>query len=60
MALLATPEQAEALDQVQGLMSLLEGHGDITMDRAAVERIPERGAFRPGPAPAPPGGGAGP
>jgi coenzyme F420 biosynthesis associated uncharacterized protein len=45
MSLLATPEQAEVLDRVQGLMSLLEGHGDITMDRAAEERIPSAGRF---------------
>lgn len=45
MALLATPEQAEVLDRVQGLMSLLEGHGDITMDRAATDRIPSADRF---------------
>ncbi len=45
MALLATPEQAEALDRVQGLMSLLEGHGDVTMDRAAADRIPNAERF---------------
>jgi coenzyme F420 biosynthesis associated uncharacterized protein len=45
MALLATPEQAEVLDKVQGLMSLLEGHGDITMDRAALDRIPNAERF---------------
>ena len=30
----ATPAQQEALDAIAGLMSLLEGHGDVTMDRA--------------------------
>jgi coenzyme F420 biosynthesis associated uncharacterized protein len=45
MALLATPEQARTLDQVQGMMSLLEGHGDITMDRAGAGRIPNADRF---------------
>jgi uncharacterized protein (DUF2342 family) len=27
------------LDKIGGLMSLLEGHGDVTMDRAGAERI---------------------
>jgi coenzyme F420 biosynthesis associated uncharacterized protein len=35
VALLASPEQRQALDQIGGLMSLLEGHGDIVMNRAA-------------------------
>jgi coenzyme F420 biosynthesis associated uncharacterized protein len=43
--LLATPEQRETLDKVSGLMSLLEGHGDITMDRAAADHIPSRARF---------------
>ena len=45
MALLATPEQARTLDQVQGMMSLLEGHGDITMDRAGEGRVPNAERF---------------
>jgi coenzyme F420 biosynthesis associated uncharacterized protein len=35
LALLASPEQRQVLDQIGGLMSLLEGHGDIVMNRAA-------------------------
>jgi coenzyme F420 biosynthesis associated uncharacterized protein len=35
IALLASPEQRQALDHIGGLMSLLEGHGDIVMNRAA-------------------------
>jgi len=33
-AVFATDKQRESLDQIGGLMSLLEGHGDTTMDRA--------------------------
>jgi coenzyme F420 biosynthesis associated uncharacterized protein len=43
--LLATPEQAAALEQVAGMMSLLEGHGDVTMDRAGADRIPSAERF---------------
>lgn len=60
VALFATPEQREVLDQVGGLMSLLEGHGDVTMDRAGADRVPSAERFsrvlrarrnnRPGPA----------
>jgi coenzyme F420 biosynthesis associated uncharacterized protein len=45
IALLATPEQRDVLDQIAGLMSLLEGHGDVTMDRAAADRIPSAERF---------------
>ncbi len=45
LALLATPEQQEVLQQVSGLMSLLEGHGDVTMDRAGADRIPNAARF---------------
>ncbi len=41
-ALLATPEQRKTLDKMTGLMSLLEGHGDITMDRAGAGLIPSQ------------------
>ncbi|MEL6983604.1 MAG: zinc-dependent metalloprotease, partial [Actinomycetota bacterium] len=44
-ALLATPEQRVTMDKVTGLMSLLEGHGDITMDRAAKDLIPSQPRF---------------
>lgn len=33
-ALIAGPEQRIVLDKIAGMMSLLEGHGDVTMDRA--------------------------
>ena len=44
-ALLSTPEQRETMKKVTGLMSLLEGHGDITMDRATAEIIPSQARF---------------
>ena len=44
-AVLASPEQRLALDRVAGLMSLLEGHGDVTMDRAGADRIPSAARF---------------
>ena len=45
MALVASAEQREVLDQVSGLMSLLEGHGDVTMDRAGDGLIPSAERF---------------
>ncbi|MGH9063414.1 MAG: zinc-dependent metalloprotease [Acidimicrobiales bacterium] len=43
--LIAGPEQLAVLDKVQGLMCLLEGHGDVTMDRAGAAEIPSAGRF---------------
>ncbi len=43
--LLASPEQKIVLDRLTGLMSLLEGHGDITMDRAGAGLIPSQPRF---------------
>jgi coenzyme F420 biosynthesis associated uncharacterized protein len=44
-ALLMPPAQREALDRVGGLMSLLEGHGDVVMDRAGADVLPEAERF---------------
>jgi coenzyme F420 biosynthesis associated uncharacterized protein len=41
----ASPQQRAVLDKVGGLMSLLEGHGDITMDRAGAGRVPSAERF---------------
>lgn len=45
VTLVATPEQRATLDRISGLMSLLEGHGDVTMDRAGEGRIPSAERF---------------
>ncbi len=44
-AVFASPDQRDALTHLSGLMSLLEGHGDITMDRAGADRIPNAERF---------------
>ncbi len=45
ITLLAGPEQYQAIQEIGGMMSLLEGHGDITMDRAGADRIPSAARF---------------
>ncbi len=44
-ALLAPPAQQGILDKLSGMMSLLEGHGDVTMDRAGADRLAEAPRF---------------
>jgi coenzyme F420 biosynthesis associated uncharacterized protein len=44
-AVFASPDQRAALDHMSGLMSLLEGHGDVTMDRAGADQIPSAERF---------------
>lgn len=40
MELFATPRQRELLDQITGVMSLLEGHADVVMDGVGPSVIP--------------------
>ena len=43
--LIASAEQRAVLDQIGGLMSLLEGHGDVTMNRAGIGHVPSADRF---------------
>jgi len=45
VTLFATESQRATMDRVGGLMSLLEGHGDVTMDRAGGDAIPSAPRF---------------
>ena len=40
VGMLATPEQRLALSKISGMMSLLEGHGDVVMNRAGAGEVP--------------------
>jgi coenzyme F420 biosynthesis associated uncharacterized protein len=44
-ALLAGPDQRDLFGRIGGMMSLLEGHGDVTMDRAGEGRVPSAPRF---------------
>lgn len=45
LGLLASPEQRAVMARIGGLMSLLEGHGDVTMTRAAGDLVPSADRF---------------
>ncbi len=40
LSMLATDEQRATVQRLQGLMALLEGHGEVTMSRAGADLIP--------------------
>lgn len=44
-ALFMPPAQRAAMDRIGGLMSLLEGHGDVVMDRAGADVLPDAPRF---------------
>jgi coenzyme F420 biosynthesis associated uncharacterized protein len=45
LSLVVAPEQLEVMGRIQAMMSLLEGHGDVTMDRAGADLVPEADRF---------------
>ena len=44
-AMFATPAQRQTLESLGAMMSLLEGHGDVIMNRAAKDRVPNAERF---------------
>ncbi|MGA2520081.1 MAG: zinc-dependent metalloprotease [Acidimicrobiales bacterium] len=45
LGLVAPPEQLAVIARIQAMMSLLEGHGDVTMDRAGADAVPDAAWF---------------
>jgi len=45
LGLVAPPEQLAVIGRIQAMMSFLEGHGDITMDRAGADAVPDAAWF---------------
>jgi len=45
LGLIAPPEQLAVIGQIQAMMSLLEGHGDVTMSRAGAAELPAASRF---------------
>lgn len=45
IGIFASEEQLVSLNKITGLMSLLEGHGDVVMNRAGADDIPESKRF---------------
>ncbi len=45
LGVVASEEQLEAIRRLQAMMSVLEGHGDVTMDRAGAADVPGAARF---------------
>jgi len=45
LGIVASDEQLEAIRRLQAMMSVLEGHGDVTMDRAGAADVPGAAHF---------------
>lgn len=45
LGLVASEQQLDAIRKLQAMMSLLEGHGDVTMDRAGATEVPGASRF---------------
>ena len=45
LGLVAPPEQLAVITRIQAMMSLLEGHGDVTMSRAGAGELPAAARF---------------
>ncbi len=45
LGMVASEQQLQAIRSLQAMMSLLEGHGDVTMDRAGAAQVPGAARF---------------